>query len=230
MKPNQPKRRAFLGATSLAAAGAGALLVPQRALAQEKSPSKSAWQPTRHDLDDWLDRPSQHRLVFDTTSPEGVGNALAFAANYIRVNRTDYKVAESDSAVLIVVRHRSTPFGYNDAMWAKYGAPMSQMAKFEDPKTKQPAKANLYNAKDYTEILETRGATFDALTKQGAVFGVCSVATLGMAGLIAKAVGGDAQAINKELIANLLPGARMVPAGIVAVSRAQEHGYTFVSA
>ena len=48
-------------------------------------------------------------------------------------------------------------------------------------------------------------------------------------GMIAEAVGGNGDAINSELIANLVRNARMVPAGIVAVNRAQERGYTLVS-
>ena len=35
-------------------------------------------------------------------------------------------------------------------------------------------------------------------------------------------------AIFKELTENLVPNGRMVPAGIVAVNRAQERGYSFV--
>jgi intracellular sulfur oxidation DsrE/DsrF family protein len=57
---------------------------------------------------------------------------------------------------------------------------------------------------------------------------VCSVATKNFAGAIAQAVGGNAADINAELIANLQSNARMVPAGIVATSRAQERGYTLV--
>jgi intracellular sulfur oxidation DsrE/DsrF family protein len=59
---------------------------------------------------------------------------------------------------------------------------------------------------------------------------VCSVATRGFAGAIAQATGGNTDNINNELVANLLTNSRMVPAGIVAVNRAQERGYTFVSA
>lgn len=224
MKDNSSKRRAFLRATSLAVAGAGTVL------AKKNSSSKPHWEPARHQKDDWLERPSQHRLVFDTTTAEGLGDALAFASNYINVNQTDYNLQESDIAVLLIVRHRSTPFGYNDAMWAKYGAPITMLSKFEDPKTKEPPKVNVYNSKEYAQILQTRGVTLDSLAKQGVQFGVCSMATLGIAGAIAKAVGADAAAINKELIANLVPNARMVPAGIVAVSRAQERGYTLVTA
>jgi intracellular sulfur oxidation DsrE/DsrF family protein len=48
--------------------------------------------------------------------------------------------------------------------------------------------------------------------------------------MIAQATGGQADSIFKELAANLVPNARIVPAGIVAVNRAQERGYTFVYA
>ena len=43
--------------------------------------------------------------------------------------------------------------------------------------------------------------------------------------MIAGATGGKADEIYKELAANLIRHARLVPAGIVAMSRAQEHGY-----
>ena len=52
----------------------------------------------------------------------------------------------------------------------------------------------------------------------------------GLAGVIAGAVGGNAESINKELISNVIGNVHMVPAGIVAVNRAQERGYSFVRA
>jgi intracellular sulfur oxidation DsrE/DsrF family protein len=86
----------------------------------------------------------------------------------------------------------------------------------------------VYNATDYRE-LPNRGATLESLAKQGVQFGVCSVATRGLAQLVANAVGGKTEEVYQELIANLVTNARMVPAGVVAVSRAQERGYTLVS-
>jgi intracellular sulfur oxidation DsrE/DsrF family protein len=207
------------------AAGGGA------AMAQEKPNATTRWEPARHAKDDWLDKqPTKHRLVFDTTTPDGFGEALAFAANYIRVNRTEYGVENNDLAVVLVVRHRSTPFGYNDAIWAKYGTAMAAQSKFEDPKSKLAPKANIYNSADYGDLLPNRDVTLDSLAKQGVLLGVCSVATRGFAGAIAQAVGGNADAINSELIAHLVSNARMVPAGIVAVNRAQERGYSLVRA
>ncbi len=207
-------RRSFLtslktGIASLAFAGSVAA----------KPASPASWQPARHEKDDWLDKPgTKHRLVFDTTTASGFNEALLFAANYIRVNNTDYNLQNSDLSVVIVVRHGSTPFGFADSMWAKYGVPMAGRFKFEDPNTKQAPKVNVYNS------------DIDALAKQGVQIGVCSVATRVYAGIIASAVGGNAETINADLIANRVPGSLMVPAGIVAVNRAQERGYSLVRA
>ena len=56
---------------------------------------------------------------------------------------------------------------------------------------------------------------------------VCSLATRAAATLIARKSGAKADDVFKELTENLVPNAHMVPAGIVAVNRAQERGYTF---
>lgn len=229
--PASPERRSFLTYLRAGATSVGALAVGRVAMAQEKPVATTHWEPARHAKDDWLERPAKHRMVFDTTTPDGFGEALAFAANYIRVNKSEYGVDGNDLAIVIVVRHRSTPFGYNDAIWAKYGKPMAAQSKFEDPKDKSGPKANVYSTGDYGDLLPNRGVTLDSLSKQGVQFGVCSVATRGYAAAIAQAVGGNADTINSELIANLaVSNARMVPAGIVAVNRAQEHGYSLVRA
>jgi intracellular sulfur oxidation DsrE/DsrF family protein len=228
---SSPERRSFLTHLNAGVASLAAVALGSAAMAQEKPAATTRWEPARHTKDDWLEKPTtKHRLVFDTTTPDGFGEALAFAANYIRVNRTDYGLQNDDLAVVLVVRHRSTPFGYNDAMWAKYGAAIGAQSKFEDPRSKLPPKANVYSSGDYGDLLPNRGVTLDSLAKQGVQLGVCSVATRGYAGVIAAAVGGNADAINSELIANLVSNSRMVPAGIVAVSRAQERGYTLVRA
>jgi hypothetical protein len=227
--PSTPERRSFLaylngGIASLAALAAGSV-----ALAQEKPASTARWEPARHAKDEWLDKPgTKHRLVFDTTTPDGFGEALAFAGNFVRVNQTDYGVANNELAVVIIVRHRSTPFGYNDAIWAKYGTALAGQAKFEDPKSKAGPKVNVYNSEDYGNLLPNRNTTLDALFKQGVQLGVCSVATRVYAATVAAAVGSNVDTINSELIANLAGNSRMVPAGIVAVNRAQEHGYSLV--
>jgi intracellular sulfur oxidation DsrE/DsrF family protein len=228
--PSSPERRSFLTRFNAGASSVAALAMGGLAMAQVKSPATTRWEPARHDKDDWLDAlPGKHRLVFDTTTAEGIAEAITFANNFVNVNRSDYGLQNSDLAVVIVARHRSTPFAYNDEMWSKYGMTMTTLTKLDDPKSKLAPKVNVYNSGDYGNLLPNRGLTLDALSKQGVQFAVCSMATRAVAGMIAGAVGGNAETINSELIANLVSNSRMVPAGIVAVNRAQEHGYSLVS-
>jgi hypothetical protein len=55
------------------------------------------------------------------------------------------------------------------------------------------------------------------------------LATRGIAGQAARLTGGKVDDIYKELVDNKIPNAHMVPAGIVAVSRAQERGFSISS-
>jgi hypothetical protein len=226
-----PERRSFLSRLNAGAASLAAIAIGNVAMAQVKPTATAHWEPARHEKDDWLDTlPGKHRLVFDTTSYEALGEALPFANNFIRVNQSDYGLQNTDLAVLIIVRHRSTPFGYNDAMWAKYGMPIAARSKVEDPKTKFAPKMNFYNADGYADLAANRGTTLDSLFKLGVQLAVCATSTRGYARSIAEAMSGNADAIYNELIANLVSkNARMVPAGIVAVNRAQERGYSLVT-
>src|SRR5207247_3707764 len=124
ISPSSSERRSFLtrlstGVAAFAAAMAGGAA---SAYAQSSSgASVASWQTERHEKDDWLDKiPAKHRMIFDTTSADGLGDALAFTNNFMRTNRTEYGLQNSDLAVIIVMRHRSTGFAYNDAIWAKY--------------------------------------------------------------------------------------------------------------
>jgi hypothetical protein len=215
--PSSPERRSFLtglnaGVTSLAAVAIGGI-----AMAQEKAPASARWEPTRHDKDDWMDQiPGRHRLVIDTTSLEGFRSALLYASNFMLANRNDYGLQNQDLAVIVVARHFSTPYGYNDAMWAKYAATLGSQAPPADGK--EPPKAN------------PTAAALAPLVNQGVQFAVCSMATRRLAGMIARAAGGKADDIFAEVSANLVSNARLVPAGIVAVNRAQERGYSLVTA
>lgn len=188
------------------------------------------WQPIRHAQDDWLDQvQGQHRFVFDTTTPAGIGAALLYANNFFLANQSGYELGNADAAVMIVARHFSTPFAYADAILAKYGSVLTQRSNFDDPKTKRRPTINVYNAAGYTE-LPSFGITVDSLVKRGVHFAVCQMATRAMAGAIAQATSGNADAVYNEIISNLVGNAHMVPAGIVAVNRAQERGYAFATA
>jgi len=204
------ERRSFLTRFNAGAASIAALAMGGLAMAQVKSAPAGRFEPARHDKDDWMDQiPGKHRLVIDTTSPDGFRDGLLFASNFLLANRNDYGLQNQDMAVIVVARHLSTEFGFNDTMWAKYGAALQ---------AKEPPKANPH------------AASLAPLVTQGVQFAVCSMATRRLAGTIAGKVNGNADAIFAEISANLVSNGRMVSAGIVAVNRAQERGFSFVSA
>jgi hypothetical protein len=176
--------------------------------------------------DSWLDSGGRrHRMVFDTTSTDGLGEALGYARNFYTVNDKAYGIAASELSVVIILRHVSTTFGFTDAIWSKYGGVFADRVKLSDPRTKAPALVNLFNTSLKDGGLPNGGVIIAQLAELGARFAVCASASHNAADLIVKKTGGAADAIFKELTANLVPNALMVPAGIVALNRAQEHGY-----
>ena len=223
-------RRSFLArlGAGLGVVGAGLAAGVEVASGQTKG-GGGAFQPARHTPDDWLDElPGKHRLVFDTTSTDSVAMTLLYANNFFVGNQNGYGLGDADTAVVIVVRHNSTPFAYNDSIWAKYGATIAARTSLVDPKTKQPPTINLLNST--APGLPNLGITIDSLLKRGVHFAVCQLATRRVAGQIAQASGGNVDAVYSELAANLVGNAHLAASGIVAFSRAQEHGYTAATA
>jgi hypothetical protein len=168
-----------------------------------------------HSQDEWMSaiKGNKHRIVLDVTSPAGVPDAIRFAGNLLTGHKNGWGVEESDVAVIVCFRHGATPFGYTDVIWSKYG-------KTVDPKATPPPTGNPYNSGEQTQLA--------ALAKRGVQFMVCGTASRGLAGRIA-GPGGDVEATLAEMGANLIPSARIVPAGVVAVVHAQERRFALVS-
>jgi intracellular sulfur oxidation DsrE/DsrF family protein len=222
------ERRSFLTRLNAGAAAFAAIALGGTATAQVKPAAR--FEPARHEKDEWLDQlPGRHRMVFDTINADSLGQSILFTNNFVRVNKAEYGLENSDLAVVVIVRHRSAPFGFTDAMWAKYGEALAEHAAYEDPKTKTVPKVNVFNSGEYASLLPSRGTTLEAISKLGVRIAVCGSSTRAMAGVIARASGGKVDDIFGELSAALITNARIVPAGIVALNRAQERGYTVAS-
>jgi intracellular sulfur oxidation DsrE/DsrF family protein len=225
-------RRSFLTRLGAGAAAFGAAFsVGDTAARAQGAVQAGPWQPARHAEDDWLEEGrAKHRFFFDTSEVRGLGHAIFWANNYCTVSRgANYGLTDADSSVVVCLRHESAPFAFTDAMWAKYGPALSEHAAFVDPKTKQPATVNVFQASGYNDLLSSRGVTLAAIIGHGVRFAVCTLATRGIAGQAARVTGGKVDDIFKELTENKIANAHMVPAGIVAVNRAQERGFSISS-
>jgi intracellular sulfur oxidation DsrE/DsrF family protein len=208
-------RRAFLSNFTASAALLGIGQAP--AAAQAPAPA-SAVAPLRHPQDAWLDQTSaRHKVVFDTWFSDRFSEATGFAANFFKINKTEYGLTDADLAVVLVLRHGTGPYAFNEAIWEKYGELFAAHQSGADVKAHPNPTTNIHAAR------------LTAMVKQGLQLAVCNLTTHGLAQLLAKDRGTDADAVYKELTSNTLGNAHFVPAGVVAVTRAQEHGYALVS-
>jgi hypothetical protein len=215
--PRMTERRSFL--TRLAAAAAAFGFGQASAGAQTSAPpaatGDSRFQPAREKLDEWMEQlPGKHRLLFDAVSPTGAQESSLYANNFFTANKSGYGLGDADLAVIICLRHNATAFAFNDAIWAKYSEALSENTKFTDPKTGQAPTTNL------------RKPSYEALIKRGVHLAICDLSAHRIAGVLARKTEKPADEVYKELVANALGSSHFVPAGIVAVNRAQERGYS----
>jgi len=177
--------------------------------------SGTEFEPARHSQDEWLDKlPGKHRVILDVTSPEGVPEGLRFVGNLFTGHKTGYGLDDSDVAIVVVLRHAATAYGYGEGIWSKYG-------KLLDSKAAEAPTANPYDAPPRNQL--------SGLAKRGVHFVVCGSASLGIARRLA-GQGGDADAMMKEMTANMIPNSHIIVgvAGVVPVAHAQEYGYSYI--
>jgi hypothetical protein len=226
MTKHMKARRSVMSGLGVAAVG---VALGSRPSSAQTTAGGGRFQPARHQQDAWLDAiAGKHRTFIDASTPRGAGEAILYANNLYEANKAGYSLGEPDVVVVACLRHFATPFAYNDAIWKKYGKTLSMMIEFTDPKTKQAPATNLLNSGAYGMALPNLGSTIDSVVKRGTRFAVCDMATHFFAGQIAMATKGTADAVYKELVANLIPNGHMVAAGVVAVNRAQEYGFTLL--
>jgi intracellular sulfur oxidation DsrE/DsrF family protein len=180
----------------------------------------NGFQPARHNQDNWLDEmPGSHRVIVDSSSPVGGASALWYSNNTLTAHEESYEGSAADYAMIVCFRHLSTPYGFDDGIWAKYGSLFDRAA---DPAPTQ----NPMN----TAGPSSGGNSIGSSVARGVQFAICGRATRRYAMAIASSTGVTADEAFAELAAGLIPNARMVPAGVVTVTRAQEYGYSLLYA
>jgi len=209
-------RRSLLTTMSVAAvAGLAA-----SAGSAQTQPHPTGFQPARHDKDAWLNElPGNHRVFIDSSTMAGGPAGLWYANNMISAHEDEYEGSAADFAMVVCFRHMSTPYGFNDAVWAKYGAIFSRNA---DPApTRNPLS---------TASASSGQNSISSSVARGVHFAICGRATRRFAMAIASATGGDAEAVFAELTAGGVPNSHFVPAGVLTATRAQEYRYSFLYA
>jgi len=223
-------RRKFLQtlATGTAALGIASVVSPFQQL--QASPVNTV-NDNDPDPDEFFNKlKGKHKIVFDTTEPHGIF-PFAWPKVFMLTNAATGTPQKECNAV-VVLRHNAIPYAFPDEMWAKYN--LGQVFKIDDPKTTKPSVRNPFykpGADDFkVPGLGSVPLGISDLQANGVAFCVCNMAITVYSAAVADQMKLKAEDVKNDWTSSILPGIQLVPSGVWAVGRAQEHGcgYCFV--
>ncbi|HSU50940.1 MAG TPA: hypothetical protein VLJ41_10135, partial [Segetibacter sp.] len=139
---------------------------------------------------------------------------------------------ENENSVVVVLRHEAIPYAFEDSIWSKYK--FGELFKADDPATKTASVRNPFwkpKAGDFKiPGFGSVAIGINELQDSGVMFAVCDAAITVYSAALAESMKLDAVTIKKEWTAGLLPGIQVVPSGVWALGRAQEHGCSYIFA
>ncbi|MDQ6609400.1 MAG: twin-arginine translocation signal domain-containing protein [Bacteroidota bacterium] len=219
-------RRSFIGtmATGAVAMTVGSIAAPLTSLAKNAPVNNE-------DPDAWFNKiKGKHRIVFDATEPNGVF-PFAWPRVFLLTNAMT-GTPEKDSNVVVVLRHNAIPYAMNNALWTKYN--FGDVFKINDEKTKASAVRNAFYKPDAGDFkIPGIGAVaigINELQDSGVMFCVCNMALTVNSAVVAKMNNLNAGDVYNDFKAGVLPNIQIVPSGVWAVGRAQEHGCAYCKA
>lgn len=204
-------RRRFFGSLF-----AGAFAVPTWKSLSASVPATEEW-----DLR-WVNAlRGEHRQVFDMG---GVAEGqLRVVKNWLNGHNEVFKLRDNQLVAVVGLASKGFPANAADALWEKY--PIGERWQVRDPATNTWAKRNVFTSA--AAGTPAYANSVPSLVSRGVIFWQCNNALRGIAGDIATAVAGNAEAVYQELRAGLLPHVRLVPAHTMLVGLCQEVGCTY---
>jgi len=177
-------------------------------------------------------------VVYDATRPHEVF-PFAWPAVFLMTNAATGTPAE-DCSVVVVLRHEAIPYAFKDKMWEKYH--FADVFKAGDPGPAFQAADAKTAAKTRNPFWNTKPGDFAVpgigpvpigikeLQASGVKFCVCHAAMTVYTAALAGQMGLKAEDVMKEWTGELIPGIQVVPSGVWALGRAQEHGCKYIFA
>jgi intracellular sulfur oxidation DsrE/DsrF family protein len=133
---------------------------------------------------------------------------------------------EKDTNVVVVLRHNAIPYAMNNTLWTKYN--LGEVFKITDDKTKTTAVRNVFYkpaAGDFAVPgVGNVAIGINELQDSGVIFCVCNMAMTVYSAAIAQQRKLNHEEVYNDFKAAVLPNINVVPSGIWAIGRAQEHG------
>ena len=171
----------------------------------------------------WLSKiKGSHRQVFDAPKAND-GMPFAWSLVFMMMNEK-IGVKNGDTQSVLVLRHDAIPLAMQSPLWAKYK--LGERFEIKDHVTKEAATRNPFYKPKQGE-LPLPGMSVEDLLKAGVLIGVCDLAITFNTMRMAKDLGVDAGKLKQEFVDAIIPGIVRVPAGILAINRAQERKCTY---
>lgn len=220
-------RRTFLGtlATGAAAMSIASIAAPFQAIAKEKSQSFHS----SDDPDAWFKKldGKKHKMVFDVTEPNGM-MPFAWPRVFLMTNGMT-GTQEKDMGVVVILRHDAIPYAMDSSLWTKYK--FGEVFKINDDKTKSSSLRNAFwkPGKDDFQVpgIGSVSIGINELQDSGVMFAACNMALTVYSAAIASMTNMKQEDVYKDFMGGILPGIQVVPSGVWAVGRAQEHGCAY---
>ena len=224
-KKSGSPRRKFLGNLAAGAAALGMMSIPESIKA-----APSLFQPADEAEELFRGLKGKHRVVFDATRPHEL-MPFVWPRVFLLTNEMT-GTPSKDNSVVVVLRHDAIPYAFEDKLWTKYK--FGEMFKADDPATSKAAERNpFWKPKAGAYSVPGFGVVpigINELQDSGVKFVVCNAAMTVYSAVAAQKMNMKAEDVKKEWEAGLLPGVTIVPSGVWALGRAQEHGCAYIFA
>jgi intracellular sulfur oxidation DsrE/DsrF family protein len=231
--PRLSRRTALRGA-----ALAGASLAAGIAAGTQAPTVRAQWRPRPDEQAGYetaISRPALHYQVVahDDAAHLGLGEHVLNS-----INASQFSYEEGPDGVLIAVQLYGSGdiLGFNDHLWERYQ--LGAKYGVSDPRTTQPATRNVFYPRATSGTREMPPAdrqglwadpSLEALQARGVLILVCHNALVGIASqAVADGRNPDdltTEQVADEMMANLIPGAFSVPAGVFELQRLQDRNY-----
>jgi hypothetical protein len=216
-------RRGFIETVAAGAAvlGLSGFVSPLDGHAMESEVSMSS-------AEAWFEKiKGKHRMVFDATQPHDV-LPFAWPRVFLMTNQMTGS-DEKDCTAMVILRHSAIPYAMQSDLWRKYN--FGEVFKANDPATKAASVRNPFwqpKAGDFKiPGVGPVAIGINELQDSGVLFGVCDVALTVYSAVVAEGMKLKPEDVKKEWVAGVLPGVQILPSGVWALNRAQEHGCSY---
>lgn len=227
-------RRKFLGTIATGAAALGLATLGSPALLKATTlpdPENQFNDPSNPD--EWFNKiTGKHRMVFDVTAPkQGHEAILPFAwPKVFLLTNAGTGTPEKENSAVVILRHNAIPYAMEDRLWAKYK--FGEVFNIKDDTTDAPSVRNRFWKPNPGYTIPGVGPVpigINDLQESGVMFAACNMAINVLSAVVAQNMKLKHEEVMKDWLSGILPGIQVVPSGLWAVGRAQEHkcGYCF---